>query len=91
MTLREKVSKLRHDGKITNDEYKELTNKLDEYDKNSIFENEVKETSRCEGCAYARTVYTNGNWKFIGCYHRPYTGKWVAEIKECPRGKEGAV
>ena len=48
---------------------------------------------RCKGCPYARTIYTgpavgyeNGQqWTFIGCTHAPYHGKWVKEIKECPK------
>ncbi|MBQ8279510.1 MAG: hypothetical protein IJZ23_06990 [Roseburia sp.] len=54
------------------------------------FEDDIKQKQRCEGCEYVRKVYGTGGWCFIGCYHRPYTGKWVAEIKECPKGKEGA-
>lgn len=42
---------------------------------------------RCSGCFNCRTVYTNGAWQFKGCYHEPYHGKWVAEIKNCPKGK----
>ena len=44
---------------------------------------------RCTKCEYARTVFATGNYKFLGCYlgcyHMPYTGKWVAEIKKCPK------
>lgn len=43
---------------------------------------------RCEGCRYARTIYATGNWKFIGCVHEPYKGKWVAQIEYCPK-KDG--
>lgn len=43
---------------------------------------------RCKGCAYAKAVVSNGQWIFLGCYHIPYNGKRVAEIKECP--KEGS-
>ena len=40
---------------------------------------------RCEGCEYCRTVIASGQWQFYGCYCPPYKGKWVAEIKECPK------
>ena len=40
---------------------------------------------RCTKCEYARTVFATGNYKFLGCYHMPYTGKRVAEIKKCPK------
>ena len=39
---------------------------------------------RCEGCRDCRTVYANGGWSFRGCYHEPYHGKWVGEIRDCP-------
>jgi hypothetical protein len=28
---------------------------------------------------------------FLGCRHEPYKGKWVAEIKECPKEGEDNV
>lgn len=41
---------------------------------------------RCKGCQFARSINsTPGGWEFVGCTHEPYQGKWVAEIKECPR------
>jgi len=43
---------------------------------------------RCRGCEYRHIVHTNGGYNFYGCYHRPYTGKRVAEIKDCPKGAE---
>lgn len=39
----------------------------------------------CEKCKMSKIVYANGQWNFIGCYHEPYRGKWVCEIKECPK------
>lgn len=55
------------------------------------FEDDIERKQRCDGCKYARTVHATGGWQFKGCYHRPYTGKWVVEIKECPKREEGAV
>ena len=49
-------------------------------------EAEIKQ--RCEKCEYRKTVHANGGFSFYGCYHRPYKGKRVAEIKECPKSKE---
>ena len=44
---------------------------------------------RCNPCEYAREVTATGQWKFLGCYCPPYRGKWVKEIKNCPkRAKE---
>lgn len=40
---------------------------------------------RCKGCDESQTVLTNDGWRFLGCYHKPYKGKWVVEIKDCPQ------
>lgn len=45
-------------------------------------ENEKK--GRCDGCKYQRRAYAGDQFSFYGCYHKPYHGKWVAEIKDCP-------
>lgn len=39
---------------------------------------------RCEGCKYCKVI-DGGGWDFYGCHHEPYKGKWVAEIKLCPK------
>ena len=44
---------------------------------------------RCNPCKYRKVTGGSGGWAFFGCYHKPYNGKWVAEIKECPIGKVG--
>ena len=44
---------------------------------------------RCNGCRWSKIVYAGDQWNFVGCYHEPYKGKWVAEIKDCPNGKVG--
>lgn len=44
--------------------------------------------NRCEGCEFARRIEATGGWSFIGCRHEPYHGKWVAEIKECPKNDD---
>lgn len=40
---------------------------------------------RCDGCKYAQHIYANDGWSFIGCKHKPYRGKWIVEIEECPK------
>lgn len=40
---------------------------------------------RCDGCKDLKVVHCNGGFSFYGCYHNPYRGKWVAEIKDCPK------
>lgn len=40
---------------------------------------------RCNPCKYAKPVVATGQWTFLGCFCPPYRGKWVAEIKECPK------
>lgn len=51
------------------------------------FTNDTKKPHRCIGCEYNKRVFANSQWEFRGCYHKPYRGKWIAEIKDCP--KEG--
>jgi hypothetical protein len=43
---------------------------------------------RCDGCYHCKLVHCNGGFSFLGCYHTPYRGKWVAEIKDCPKNGE---
>ena len=43
----------------------------------------------CDICKECKVVYANGQWSFLGCYHPPYRGKWVCEIKDCPKESEG--
>lgn len=49
-----------------------------------FFEYSNRTNGRCDGCAYCKIVYANGGYSFYGCYHSPYHGKMVAEIKDCP-------
>lgn len=53
----------------------------------AVCSNEEQERKRCEKCEYKHLVHTNSGFNFYGCYHRPYKGKRVAEIKDCPKGK----
>lgn len=39
---------------------------------------------RVEGCRCGRMVPASGGWSFIGCFRKPYRGKWVREIEKCP-------
>lgn len=41
---------------------------------------------RCNPCDYAERVTAQDGFVFLGCVHAPYNGKWVAEIKDCPKG-----
>ena len=50
------------------------------------FEDDKQQKQRCEECEYKHIVHASGGFSFNGCYHRPYTGKWVATIKDCPKG-----
>ena len=40
---------------------------------------------RCNPCNFSRCIVANGQFMFLGCTHPPYKGKWVAEIKDCPK------
>ena len=50
----------------------------------------VKKTlaDRCKGCNSCEKVNA-GEFSFLGCFHKPYHGKWIAEIISCP--KEGEI
>jgi len=39
---------------------------------------------RCKPCKYGKVVCAQDNYMFLGCYCRPYSGKRVSEIKDCP-------
>lgn len=53
-----------------------------------MFSEETKSKGRCEGCEYRKRVYAQDNYQFYGCYHKPYIGKRVSEIKNCPIGRK---
>lgn len=53
-----------------------------------FFDNKQRH-ERCEKCKFCKRIYANGNWSFFACYHPPYRGKWVAEIKDCPKAEKG--
>lgn len=53
-----------------------------------MFESNELTKPRCEGCEYRKIVYAQNGFAFYGCYHHPYSGKWVEIIKECPKSKE---
>ena len=55
-----------------------------------MFESEDEKKQRCDGCGHRKRVYAQGNYSFNGCYHRPYAGKRVAEIKDCPMEQYGS-
>lgn len=50
--------------------------------------NDNEYEKKCKHCEHCRRVYAQNGWSIVGCFHEPYRGKWIAEIKECP--KEGA-
>ena len=35
-------------------------------------------------CEYCHMISAQDGWKFRGCFHSPYKGKFISEIKECP-------
>lgn len=55
-----------------------------------------KKERNCLKCRFCKSVHANGQFVFLGCHHKPYKGKWIVEIKECPLGvislqEEGAT
>ena len=41
--------------------------------------------NQCQYCDFAMFIDQWGKRKILGCKHEPYKGKWIAEIKECPK------
>ena len=46
---------------------------------------ELEQTRGCERCEFKITIHLSSNFVIMGCTHKPYKGKWVAEIDKCPR------
>lgn len=42
----------------------------------------------CKKCKYIRKIYANDGFSFLGCNYAPYRGKWITEIKACPKNNE---
>lgn len=40
----------------------------------------------CEQCTFGQVTYKGNNF-YMGCFHKPNKGKWVDQIKECPKEK----
>lgn len=53
---------------------------------NIFYENLPK--GRCNPCKYAKAINAGNDWVFLSCWHEPYRGKRVAEIKDCPIGRK---
>lgn len=41
----------------------------------------------CIKCKYGQVV-TSCDFAFLGCYHKPYKGKWIVELDKCPLNKK---
>jgi len=39
----------------------------------------------CGKCEHKKLVHAQGNFKFYGYHCKPYSGKWIAEIENCPK------
>ena len=48
------------------------------------FYEELKK-GRCHPCKFAKAVVAQNEFVFLGCYHKPFRGKAVCEIKDCPK------
>ena len=40
--------------------------------------------TRCKKCKHSKVINAQDDWFFRGCYCKPYRGKWVSEIENCP-------
>ena len=47
-----------------------------------------RDPSRCAGCEHCKWLKAQDDWSFHGCFHKPYKGKWIAEIENCPKESE---
>lgn len=45
----------------------------------------LKKKNRCIKCKYRKTIHAQYEWMFDGCCYKPYRGKWIQEINECPK------
>lgn len=45
---------------------------------------EIERNKRCKECEYGKSINAQDDWWFIGCYCKPYRGKWIVEIEKCP-------
>ena len=45
-------------------------------------------TEHCRKCKYGYRFSTGDYRWFIGCIYPPFHGRWVAEIKECPKEQD---
>lgn len=50
-----------------------------------MFEATKGNAARCKGCEHCKLIQDNFSWSFYGCFYKQYKGKWVAEIKHCPK------
>ena len=44
--------------------------------------------NRCKDCEYEKVIQAQDGYKFIGCFKKPYQGKPVSEIENCPMGRK---
>lgn len=45
------------------------------------------ESYNCKKCKYSEIIHAQGGFKFTGCKHKPYKGKWVTHIDDVRRRK----
>lgn len=60
---------------------RELARQKKEREKNKVSR---ERDSRCSHCSSSRVVTCTDGFKFLGCFHSPYNGKWCVEIETCP-------
>ncbi len=58
---------------------------------NSFYKDFYKDLpkGRCNPCEFSKMIVATGGYCFLGCCYPPYKGKRVAEIKDCPKVKDG--
>jgi hypothetical protein len=49
---------------------------------------EYSDKLRCKKCEHKRIIQKPNGLSYTGCAHAPYQGKWVLEIRDCPKRSE---
>ena len=39
-------------------------------------------------CKYCKGIAAQDGWRFRGCFCSPFKGKFIRDIKECPKKKQ---
>lgn len=49
----------------------------------------IEKHERCKDCEYRKKINAQDDFWLNACYCKPYKGKWIVEIDNCPKAKKG--